>query len=257
MQLLHSLFAFLLLLPTLASAAVFPADSKVKMLDPKGFKRAMRANRTAVVAFVAPWCGHCQRMAPEYSKAADKLSPLIPLYAVDCDEQANKGLCAEQGIQGFPTVKAWPRGGQSPPETYNSGERTAGPITRWAGRAVPDKVKDIKKTDDVNKWAQDNIDLPRALLINKDQKPPLLWRVLGNNYRKRIAVAHHRDADDETAKALGLESDKATKVVIYQPGSTEPTLYDGATKYEALAKHFKAIVEKAKEEKAERAKDEL
>lgn len=42
-------------------------------------------------------------MAPEYSKAALGLYPLVPLYAVDCDK--HKKLCAEQGVQGFPTIK--------------------------------------------------------------------------------------------------------------------------------------------------------
>ena len=35
-------------------------------------------------------------MAPEYSKAALGLYPLIPSYAVDCDLEKNKRLCAEQ-----------------------------------------------------------------------------------------------------------------------------------------------------------------
>lgn len=68
--------ALLVLLPAV-SAAIFPPDTKVKMLDPRGFQRAMRSNvgnldslftvtridripfyqRTSVVAFVAPWCG--------------------------------------------------------------------------------------------------------------------------------------------------------------------------------------------------------
>lgn len=60
-----------------------------------------------MVAFVAPWCGHCQKMAPEYSKAALGLHPLVPLYAVDCDAAKNKRLCADQGVKGFPTVKVF------------------------------------------------------------------------------------------------------------------------------------------------------
>ncbi len=44
-------------------------------------------------------------MVPEFSKAALGLYPIVPLYAVDCDNQKNKQLCAEQGVQGFPTVK--------------------------------------------------------------------------------------------------------------------------------------------------------
>ena len=35
-------------------------------------------------------------MTPEYSKAAKSLAPLVPFYAVDCDEQKNKQLCGEQ-----------------------------------------------------------------------------------------------------------------------------------------------------------------
>lgn len=39
---------------------------------------------------------HCQQMAPEYSKAAGNLSPLVPFYAIDCDAESNKPLCASQ-----------------------------------------------------------------------------------------------------------------------------------------------------------------
>lgn len=78
-MILPTLTAFLLVLPTLVTAGIFPPDTKVKMLDPKGFKRVMKNNvcayilpsppldalsrfsystqRTSVVAFVAPWCG--------------------------------------------------------------------------------------------------------------------------------------------------------------------------------------------------------
>jgi hypothetical protein len=44
-------------------------------------------------------------MAPEFQKAAESLSPLVPFYNVDCDEQENKALCAAEDIKGFPTVK--------------------------------------------------------------------------------------------------------------------------------------------------------
>lgn len=44
-------------------------------------------------------------MAPEFSKAALGLYPLVPMYNIDCDAQKNKALCAEQGVQGFPTIK--------------------------------------------------------------------------------------------------------------------------------------------------------
>ena len=39
---------------------------------------------------------HCQKMVPEYSKAALGLHPLVPVYAVNCHAEKNKRLCAEQ-----------------------------------------------------------------------------------------------------------------------------------------------------------------
>jgi hypothetical protein len=39
---------------------------------------------------------HCKSMTPEYSKAAKSLSPLVPFYAVDCDDAKNKPLCSAQ-----------------------------------------------------------------------------------------------------------------------------------------------------------------
>ena len=39
---------------------------------------------------------HCQKLAPELIRAADGLHPLVPVYAVDCDDSKNKAICAEQ-----------------------------------------------------------------------------------------------------------------------------------------------------------------
>jgi protein disulfide-isomerase-like protein len=65
-----------------------------------------------LVEFYAPWCGHCQKLAPEYDAAAKALSGhdatrKAKLGAVDCDEESNKALCASAGVKGFPTIKGY------------------------------------------------------------------------------------------------------------------------------------------------------
>lgn len=242
-MLLPSFICLLMILPILVSAAIFPPNTKVKMLDPKGFKRVMKSNRTAVVAFVAPWCGHCQRMAPEYSKAAESLSPLVPFYAVDCDVDANKALCAQQEVQGFPTIKVFPRGGQLPSQKYEAGERTENNIVRWAARSVPNKVKVFQKTSDVDEWLGKTSDLPRVILLNRDKKFPFLWQVLANNYHKKIAFGHRSDPDWVFAESLGFVADGKSKVVVYPAGSDVPILYEGGSKFEPLSKFFRSIVD--------------
>src|SRR6267154_6010716 len=85
-MLLSAVTALLVLLPAIVSAAIFPPDTKVRMLDPKSFRRAMQSNvgdlkslfknwnlitfihqRTSVVAFVAPWCGVSYRILVSFT----------------------------------------------------------------------------------------------------------------------------------------------------------------------------------------------
>ncbi|TDL26700.1 hypothetical protein BD410DRAFT_819350 [Rickenella mellea] len=235
----------LALAPNVVSAAIFPEGSLVKMIDHKGFKDAMKQNMTSVVAFVAPWCGHCQRLAPEYSRAALGLYPLIPLYAVDCDNSKNKRLCADQGVKGFPTLKLYPRGKKMAAIEYDGQERTASAFFYWATRAVPVKVKKIKELDDIAKWAVEGISKPRALLMNKSNKMPLLWTVLNNKYKDQIIFASHRDRKGRDSVKLGFEAgpEKSPKVLIYPEGDTKPVKYDGLMKFDSLSKFFDSLLD--------------
>jgi len=235
----------LALAPSLVSAAIFPKDSIVKMLDPKGFRQVMKANQTSMVAFVAPWCGHCQRMVPEYSKAAKGLAPLIPVYAVDCDAEENKRLCADQGVKGFPTVKLFPRGAKLGSMTYESGERTANGFFNWASRRVPNTVAKFPKAEDIKPWVEKTVNKNRALLLTKDTKVPLLWKVLSNKYKDQLDLGTHRDRDGKSSVAMGLEAggEKQAKVLIYPAGSTKFVRYEGVNKLDALSKFFDSVLD--------------
>ena len=63
--------------------------------------------QVVLAEFYAPWCGHCRNLAPQYKKAAEKLKGLAKVVAVNCDEDTNKRICGQMGIQGFPTVKVF------------------------------------------------------------------------------------------------------------------------------------------------------
>ena len=106
-----------------------------------------------MVAFVAPWCGHCKNLGPEYTAAAQSLSPLIPFYAIDCDAAPNKPICAEYQVKGFPTIKAFPRAGKGAPRDYN-GERKKAALVEYAKGLVPDRVKKLRVDDGVEKVIQ-------------------------------------------------------------------------------------------------------
>ncbi|KAI1790266.1 hypothetical protein LXA43DRAFT_1017218 [Ganoderma leucocontextum] len=233
------------LTPSLASAALFPKDTLVKQIDAKGFRKAMKENATSVVAFVAPWCGHCQRMSPEFSQAALGVYPMIPFYAVDCDKQSNKKLCAEQGVQGFPTVKLFPRGGKSKPLDFDGPNRSASAFYYWASRNIPHNVKKVYHLEDLPAWVQENTDAPRAILLNQGKHIPLLWQTLGNKYKGGIKFAIHRDRKGKSSVKMGLEQGeaKSSKVLLYPTGSTDYVRYEGIQKHDSLSKFFDSVLD--------------
>ena len=54
---------------------------------------------------IAPWCGHCKNLAPEWAKAATALKGIVKLGALDAD--AHGQFAGQYGIKGFPTIKVF------------------------------------------------------------------------------------------------------------------------------------------------------
>ncbi|XP_064653166.1 protein disulfide-isomerase A6 homolog [Lineus longissimus] len=109
--------------------ALYSSSDDVINLTPANFEsKVMNSDEVWFVEFYAPWCGHCQQLAPAWKKAATALKGVVKVAAVDANEHNSLG--GKYGVRGFPTIKIFGLNKNSP-EDYN-GARSADGIVNAA-----------------------------------------------------------------------------------------------------------------------------
>ncbi|KAJ2714799.1 hypothetical protein H4R19_001541 [Coemansia spiralis] len=81
---------------------VYNADGMVVELTAGNFA-AQTASGPWFVKFYAPWCHHCQELAPVWTELGTAAKGKVNVGSVNCDEHGK--LCADHKVQGFPTLK--------------------------------------------------------------------------------------------------------------------------------------------------------
>lgn len=96
--------------------------SAVEMLNDQTLNKAVGKDKHVLVAFTAPWCGHCKTLAPTWEALAISFAPEsdVLIAKVDCDSEGSKAACAQEGVTGFPTIKFFPKG-STESAIYNGG----------------------------------------------------------------------------------------------------------------------------------------
>jgi len=129
------------------------------------------------IKFFAPWCGHCQRMAPAWDQLAKAFEDdeQVSIGRVDCT--LDRDLCSTHGVRGYPTLLLFSNGMKE--EKYQGGrdfQELFAYVTQQSAKYIDAKLnaKDIVgdvqqvadepeldiqvKKDNVLKLGQDNFD---------------------------------------------------------------------------------------------------
>jgi len=96
------------------------------MLTDKTFKEQIGSDKDVIIAFTAPWCGHCKTLAPIWEKVAQDFAnePNVIIAKVDAEAENSKATAKDQGVSSYPTIKFFPKGSNEP-DTYNGGRTEA------------------------------------------------------------------------------------------------------------------------------------
>jgi len=94
------------------------------------------------IKFYAPWCGHCQKLAPAWDELAKSFAEdkQVKIAKVDCTQ--HQAVCQEHEIKGYPTL-AYFRNGQKL-ETYK-GARNLADLKDFVSTEKGEAVKPVSE----------------------------------------------------------------------------------------------------------------
>jgi len=116
------------------------AAGKSQDLTAESFQRLVTMTHDPwFIKFYAPWCPHCQHLAPNWSGMARKMEGQVNIGEVNCDIE--KRLCRDVKVKGYPTILFF-RGGE---RIEYDGLRGLGDLILFAQKtmAVEEGVRDV------------------------------------------------------------------------------------------------------------------
>ncbi|XP_072983640.1 protein disulfide isomerase-like 1-4 [Typha latifolia] len=121
-------------------------ESDVVVLKEGNFSEFLASHRHVMVEFYAPWCMHCQALAPEYAAAATALRDEdVALAKVDATEENE--LAQKYEVQGFPSVAFFVDGVR---RDY-PGQRTKDAIVTWIKKKIGPGIHNITTVEEAEK----------------------------------------------------------------------------------------------------------
>lgn len=206
-------------------ASIQLASAEVVLMTEKNFNVILDNSELTLVKFFAPWCGHCQKLAPEYEAAAVTLKGKAVLGEVDCTQ--DKKICEDHGIAGFPTLILFR---YSEEMTKYSGPRNAKGLVSFVETFRRPAVQSVASAKDL-KRIQDEIDIV-ALLVASSADAPIATEFNRLADKHRVFFGFVLATDRSVYPEAPLDN-----IIVLRKGESET--YEGDGSHESYDAFFK------------------
>ena len=116
--------------PTKSNVAPNPLGTSVSLTAESFLQLVTTTQDPWFIKFYAPWCHHCQALAPNWSQMSKELQGKLNVGEVNCDIETR--LCKDARVKGFPTIHFF-RGGE---RVEYDGLRGLGDLVSYAKKAL-------------------------------------------------------------------------------------------------------------------------
>ncbi|KAE8263580.1 hypothetical protein A4X09_0g7196 [Tilletia walkeri] len=213
-----------------ASEAATDGPDDVLVISQANYTKTVEAHPLALLEFYAPWCGHCNALAPEYKKAATQLKDQgIALAKIDCTVET--ALCQEVGVGGYPTLKIY-RGKTDGAAEY-SGPRKADGIVSYMLKQNQPALTHLTSASEADKLKKQDKVVAIAYVSSSsaDKKALEAFRTAAEKERDSYTFGYVDSAD--LAKAAGIKT--FPSIVIYRSFDEPELHYPSSDPIEAAA----------------------
>lgn len=194
-------------------------EKDVVVLKDSNFSDFIAKNRYVMVEFYAPWCGHCQALAPEYAAAATELKGEVVLAKVDATEESELGQKYE--IQGFPTVYFFIDGVH---KDY-SGQRTKEAIVSWVKKKTGPGIYNLSTLEEAERILTAE---PKVVLGFLDSLVGPQSEELSAASRLEEDVSFYQTSSPEVAKLFHIDPQaKRPALVLLKEETEKISHFDG------------------------------
>lgn len=194
-------------------------EKDVVVLKDSNFSDFIAKNRYVMVEFYAPWCGHCQALAPEYAAAATELKGEVVLAKVDATEESELGQKYE--IQGFPTVYFFIDGVH---KDY-SGQRTKDAIVSWVKKKTGPGIYNLSTLEEAERILTAE---PKVVLGFLDSLVGPQSEELSAASRLEEDVSFYQTSSPEVAKLFHIDPQaKRPALVLLKKETEKISHFDG------------------------------